>query len=217
VHNNDSFIDEVTEEVRRDRLFALMRKYGWIGIALVLVIVGGAAFNEWRKLRAETAARAFGDAVLAAMANDAPEARLKALEGIEAQGPRQAVRDLLASAEALAAKDRAVALDRLAAIAADASLPDSYRQLAQLKSVLIAGDKMAPADRDAALAALARPGAPYRPLAMELQAHALADAGKTGEAVALLQQILQEAGATQGLQARVQQMIVSLGGVPAAG
>ena len=42
----DSFIDEVTEEVRRDKLFALFRKYGWIGIAAVLLIVGGAAWVD---------------------------------------------------------------------------------------------------------------------------------------------------------------------------
>ena len=35
--NHDSFIDEVTEEVRRDRLFAAFRKYGWIGVLLVAV------------------------------------------------------------------------------------------------------------------------------------------------------------------------------------
>ena len=39
--NPDSFIDEVTEEVRRDRLFAIFRKYGWIGAVLVALIVGG--------------------------------------------------------------------------------------------------------------------------------------------------------------------------------
>ena len=63
----DSFIDEVTEEVRRDKLFALFRKYGWIGIALVLVIVGGAAWTEWRKLTARSAAQSFGDAIVAAL------------------------------------------------------------------------------------------------------------------------------------------------------
>ena len=43
--NPDSFIDEVTEEVRRDRLFALFRKYGWIGLVVVLGIVGGAGWT----------------------------------------------------------------------------------------------------------------------------------------------------------------------------
>ena len=47
--NPASFIDEVTEEVRRDRLFAAFRKYGWIGLLLVILVVGGAAYNEWSK------------------------------------------------------------------------------------------------------------------------------------------------------------------------
>ena len=37
----DSFIDEVNEEVRRDRLYAALRRYGWIAIVAVLAIVGG--------------------------------------------------------------------------------------------------------------------------------------------------------------------------------
>lgn len=47
--NPDSFIEEVAEEVRRDRMSRLMRKYGWIGVLAVVLIVGGAAFNEYRK------------------------------------------------------------------------------------------------------------------------------------------------------------------------
>jgi len=46
---NDSFIKEVTEEVRRDRLFQYLKKYAWIGISLVLIIVFAVSFNEWNK------------------------------------------------------------------------------------------------------------------------------------------------------------------------
>jgi hypothetical protein len=46
VSNPDSFIDEVTEEVRRDRLFGLFRKYGWIGLVVILGIVGGTAWSN---------------------------------------------------------------------------------------------------------------------------------------------------------------------------
>lgn len=60
----DSFIDEVTEEVRRDRLFAIFRKYGWIGVLAILLIVGGASYVEWQKARVVARAQAFGDAVL---------------------------------------------------------------------------------------------------------------------------------------------------------
>ena len=66
----DSFIDEVTEEVRRDRLFAIFRKYGWIGILTIVVIVGGASWTEWKKAKAEAAAQSFGDALVAAMTNN---------------------------------------------------------------------------------------------------------------------------------------------------
>ena len=50
--NPESFIEEVTEEVRRDRLFGLFRKYGWIAVLVILGIVGGSAWNEWQKAQA---------------------------------------------------------------------------------------------------------------------------------------------------------------------
>ena len=40
--NNDSFINEVSEEVRRDRLYAFFRKWGWLialGVIVILVML----------------------------------------------------------------------------------------------------------------------------------------------------------------------------------
>ncbi|MCB2126818.1 MAG: tetratricopeptide repeat protein [Rhodobacteraceae bacterium] len=218
----DSFIDEVTEEVRRDKLFAVFRKYGWIGVLAVLLIVGGAAFNEWQKARVRSAAEGFGDAVVAAMDTEDPAARVAALDAISTGGggepaARRAVTQFLAADEALKAGDRAGALNRLEALAAEPGLPDDYRQLARLKAVILAGASMDAAARDAALAELAQPGAPFRALAMEQQAVALTADGKTDEALALARQVLQEPDATPGLQRRVTQLIVALGGDPDAG
>lgn len=217
----DSFIDEVTEEVRRDRLFAIFRKYGWIGIALVVLIVGGAAWNEWRKAQARAGAQAFGDAVVAALASDDPAARVAALDtvGSNASGDsagQKAVLGFLAADEALRGGDRAGALTRLEALAEDPTLSATYRQLARLKSVILAGPSMAPAERDAALADLAQPGAPFRAMAMEQQALALMADGKDEEALALARRILEEPDATAGLRRRVTQLIVVLGGDPGA-
>jgi hypothetical protein len=137
--NPDSFINEVTEEVRRDRLFRLFRRYGWIGALLVLLVVGGAAVNEWRKAQARATAEGFGDAVLAALETDDRAARVAALNEIEADGGRAAVLRLLIAAEAQAATDRDAAVAALAALERDGDLPLRYRQLAALKRVIVGG------------------------------------------------------------------------------
>jgi len=209
VSESDSFIDEVTEEVRRDRLFALMRKYGWIGILGVVLIVSGTGYVEWQKARAAARAEAFGDAVLAAM--DA-EDRIAALAAVQADGAQVAITQLLSAGEMGQGAEAAAALQ---AVAADASLPANLRALADLKAVLAAGDTMAPDTRDATLARLAVAGAPFRPLAMEQQALVLLGKGETEAAIALARQILLEPELTAGLQQRVTQLIVALGADPA--
>ncbi len=214
--SNDSFIDEVTDEVRRDKLFAMFRKYGWIGVVGVLAIVGGAGFNEYRKAAAQSAAERFGDAVLAAMANDAPAARAEALAKIGANGGQAAVLSLLAGAEALAAEDRDAAAADLRKVADDSSQPDIYRQMALLKLVIVSGDKMDAAERDQALAGLAEAGKPFRMLAMEQQALALVASKKVPEAVTVLRAVLQEPGLTAALRRRATQLIVALGEDPEA-
>ena len=100
VSNTDSFIDEVTEEVRRDRLFGVMRRYGWIAVLAILMLVGGAAWNEWRKAQDRAAAQALGDAVLSALAIQDRGARAAALDAIAAPGAQAAAGiALLAAAE----------------------------------------------------------------------------------------------------------------------
>lgn len=211
--DTDSFIDEVTEEVRRDRLFAMFRKYGWIGALVVAVIVGGTAYNEWKKAQAQAAAETFGDAVLAAMANDDAKSRVAGLTAIagDAGAGRAAVLGFLVATEAEAAGDKDGAVTALQAVAADESLPDLYRQMAQLKAVTIAGPGMDAAERDTTLQVLATPGAPFRALAIEQQALVLLDAGKTDEAAAMLAALQEDADATPALVSRVGQILTMMG------
>lgn len=214
--DTDSFIDEVTEEVRRDRLFAVLRRHGWIGITAVVLIVGGAAWFEWQKARARAAAEAFGDAVIAAVGQADDAARIAALDRLPAGGNRTAVAAFIAAGDALAAGNRDAARARLAAVAGDAAVDPAYRQLAELKALILAGAQMPAADRDAVLSRLAEPGQALRPLAMEQQALARLEAGDAEGALALARQILAEPEVTQGLRRRVSQLIILLGGDPAA-
>lgn len=213
--NPDSFIEEVTEEVRRDRLFGLFRRYGWIPLLVVLGVVGGTAWTEWQKAQARDSARAFGDGVLAALEAETPAARAAALAQVPAQGGQASVLRLLLATDP--AQDRAAALGALEALAADPSQPQTYRDLAALRRVILAGADLALADRRAVLDPLAAPGRPFRTLALEQLAYLAVEAGDTPAAIAQLRSLSQDQEAPAGLRRRAAQMIVALGGDGAQG
>lgn len=210
--NPESFIDEVNEELKRDRLFAAIRKYGWIAVVGVVVIVGGATFNEWRKAQARAEAQAFGDQVVAALETEDATERAEVLRGITAQGDRAGILHLLIGATEVAAEERPAAVAALAEVEGDSTLPLSYRQLAGLKRVIIGGDLIPVEERALTLQGLAAPGGTFRPLAMEQQVLLTLETGDRAGALAQARSLLQEPDLTAALRRRVQQLIVVLGG-----
>lgn len=208
----DSFIDEVNEELKRDKLFGLMRKYGWIAVIGVLAIVGGAAWNEWSKAQANAQAQAFGDQIVAALDDTDPVAQTAALQALDADGPRNGIRNLLLAASALQAEDREGAVAALALVEQDTTLPISYRQIATLKRVIVAGSTVPAAERQASLASLAAPGQPFRPLALEQLTLIELEQGNAETALEQAEALLQEPGVTPALRQRVEQLIIVLGG-----
>ncbi|WP_294624296.1 hypothetical protein [uncultured Roseovarius sp.] len=210
--DTDSFIDEVTEEVRRDRLFALMKRYGWIAALAVVLIVGGAAWNEWRKAQDQTAAQDFGDTIKTALELPERDARAEALAAIDApDAGGQAVVDLLAAAE-LGTQNAEDAASRLLAVADREGIEPVYRQLATLKAVALPGSGLSVEDRRARLDGLALSGGLVRLLAEEQLAMIEIETGETDAAIDRLTQVAQDAQATAGLRRRVSQVIVALGG-----
>jgi hypothetical protein len=214
VSNPDSFIEEVTEEVRRDKLFAVFRKYGWIAGLVVLGLVGGTVWTEWSKSRAEARAEAFGDALLDALDQGTPAERREALAAIPTDGGQTALLQLIMASDP--DEDPAATLAALETVAADATLPAVYRDLAVLRRVLVGGADIALADRRTALQGIAQAGRPYRTLAEELLAYLLIEEGKTDEAIAAMIALMQDQETTGALRARLGQMVTALGGTPPA-
>ncbi|MHA1127919.1 MAG: DUF2659 family protein [Alphaproteobacteria bacterium] len=206
---NDSFIDEVSDEVRRDKLFGFFKKYLWVFISIVIFIVGGAAVNEYLKAKKETDAQAVGEALLAAQSAD----DAGAFAAIAADGGTAAVLARLDQAAVLAfngqAGAAAVILDE---IASDADVLPLYRDLALLKSVMVNGAHMSAADLDSAFAGLTSQGAPFRLLAIEQRAIVNLRNGDTTATLADLEEILTDTNATQDLRNRAQELTISLGG-----
>jgi len=209
--NNDSFINEVTEEVRRDRLFALFRRYGWIGALVIVVLVGGAAVNEYFKAQARAEAEALGNALIAALEAPTEAARADALSAVEGDNPRAEALVALLEAGTGAAE-----ADRLWGIAENPDLPALWRDVAALKAAMAASGEMPPAELIDRLEPLALPGAPYRLLALEQIALAEVSRGETAAALDLLREIVEDDASGEGLRQRAVQLIVALGGDPEA-
>ena len=207
--NPDSFIEEVTEEVRRDRLFGLFRKYGWIAVLAILLVVGGSAWTEWRKAQARATAQAFGDGLLAALDAKTPEARRAALQAVPATDAQRAIQLLLQASDP--AQDRAATLAALDTLMADGVAPQAYRDLAALRRVVILGADLPPAERRAALDPIAVPGRAFRPLAVEQLAYLALETGDRAAAVTGLKSLVQDQEAPAGLRRRASQMLMALG------
>ncbi len=216
--DTDSFIEEVTEEVRRDRLFATMRKYGWIAILAVVLIVGGAAWREYSKAQTEARAQAFGDSILSALEGEDEAARIDALSAIEApSSDGNAILQLLIAAEEGSAGRDGDSVARLTAVSDNAEVPQIYRQIASFKALTRTDGGLSADERRAGLEALAIPGQPLRVLAEEQLALLDIETGNAEAALERLIQLSQDSEATAGLRRRASQLIVALGGEPQGG
>lgn len=208
--DSDSFINEVTDEVRRDALYGYLRRYGWIAVLVVVGLVGGAAYNEYTKARTQSAAQAVGDQMLDALSADGAEDRAAALAAIDAVGPSAAVAALLTAATQQDAGQIEAAAQTLGGLVVNADVPEIYRDLAALKAAMLSSEDTAA--RMAALEMLAQPGASFALIAREQIGLMQVEAGDADGAIATMRLISEDAGVTRGLRDRAQTLIVALGG-----
>lgn len=209
---NESFIEEVSEEVRRDRLFALMRKYGWIAVLAVVVLVGGAAYNEWQKSNARAKAQNLGDSIVNALDIEDRAKSIAALQSVQSGGDGQAVVQLLIADESQRAGDSGAAAKVYRQMISNAEISKPYQDLAAFKLILLEGKDMAGAERTKILSELARPGAAFRLLAEEQLVLMDIENGNKDAALDRLHAIVADVDVTRDLRNRASLMIVALGG-----
>ena len=212
--NQDSFLNEVTEEVRKDRLYKLFRKYGWIAAVLIVAIVAGTSWFEWQKAQAAAEAEATGDAILTALSDDDAGALSQTLASLDTgdNAARSAVLAFLKADADLDGGDRDGALAGLLAIADSPDTPNAYKDLATVKWALTGAGSLDIDERVSRLNSIAVGTSAFRLLAMEQIAIAEIERGNADVALGTLNDIANDAGVSQDLLVRAQRLIVALGG-----
>jgi len=211
--NNESFIQEVSEEVRRDRLYRILKKWGWIGIAVIVALVGGASFNEWNKDSKMNSARNLGDRVLSAVSNKDP-IELKEIETSNISQDifiKNLLLAILLSDNKLDASKKA-----LEEIRDLPGITKTYRELNAFKLglLLLKEDNLTSDERFGVFEEFVEPGSPFRLLAKEQQALILIEQGKLELAIKALTEISVDSETTASLKRRVTQLRISLGSDP---
>ena len=180
------FINEVEEELRKDEYNRLLKRYGPLLIALIVAIVAGTGFLEYRKYAKDKAARATSASYVAA-SNKAiegePEIALKEFLEIADKAPAGYAGLSLVRAATLKLEtgDRGEAVRLLDQAAVTFETP-RHIQLAQIKAAYILAGDGAYSDVLSRTVTLSAKDAPYEYLARELSGFAALQSGDEAKA-----------------------------------
>ena len=202
----DSFIREVSEEVRQDRMFRLWKRYGLFVIGGVALAVGGTGVWTWMQHQATAERAERGAAFLAVEEGDVEGARRLA---DSTEGLRRVIAELKLAQALSASGDRAGAAEAYQAVADRADAPARYADFARLEALRLRAAEADPEDTIAALAPLAEAGAPYRALALELRAALHLNAGRPEAARSDLEAIMADPAATAATRARAEALLAT--------
>lgn len=205
--DDDTFIREVNEEIRKEQAKAIWDRYGpiLIGLALLVVIATSAyvGYRYWDENRANTSGDAYSQALR--LANEGKEDdALAALSEIEKSGyGAYPVLARMRSATVKADKgDVATAVTELDAVAADGSIPQSLRDMARLRAALLLVDTGSYADVSSRVESLAVDGNALRHSAREALGLSAWKEGKAADALKLFEQIVADQAAPQNVRQR---------------
>jgi len=223
----DNFIQEIEEDVRRDRHKALWQKYGRFAVAFALVtIIAVAAFMFWRQYAARERlqdglsymaaldlARQQGDPATGSP-SATPDVAIAALRDISGKG--SAGYAVLARLQEAALLSRSGQAEAAAAIyqslANDRRADKAFRDLALILLALQQVDSAEPNDLAARLMPLTAPGNPWRYSALELTGLLAARAGDVAKAKDAYVILSDDPGTPHQMRARAAEMLAVFGG-----
>jgi len=210
--SDDSFIREVEQELRSDRLKGFWDRFGPIIIGIAILIVVATAGYRGYEYYTDRQASASGDRFLAALnlANEGkPDEALSALQALEADGyGAYPVLARMRAATVLQEKgDTQGAVAAFDAVAADTSAPEAVRDMARIRAAYILVDTGSAADVAARAEQLSSDNHPLRHAAREALGLAAWKEGRLADAKTLFQQIVDDATAPRNAMQRANIML----------
>ena len=186
--NPESFLEEVAEEVRRDRLFKFFKKNGWIIAFVVLVALCASIAYEWRKNSEISRAKSNGDLLTLALEKSQKGNLEELLDLLSDNSPYlRPSSDLMAVTKLYYVEllynidnDSSESMSILKEIFSNESISTTLRQLAKIKYLLLfSGDNKLKQDL---IDELSSPGNHYRFLAQEHKVQTYLASGMSDEA-----------------------------------
>jgi hypothetical protein len=214
--------NEIEEDLRRERMARLWKRFGpAVVAAAVLIVLGVSGMRAWEWYSAKQAEETGGrfEAALALTRQDNNSAQAEAaLDAIAKDAPGGYV--LLArfrAASELAVTDKSAAAARFEDIAGDISVPSLARDLARIRAALILVDTGSQADVASRVEPLAATGNSWRHSAREILALAAWKAGNVADTRRWAQELISDAETPQGARARGQLLLDLASGAELAG
>ena len=218
---DEAFLREVDEELRRDQMARVWRRYGTLLLALVVLGLAAFAGYLWWKADREHKAGLAGEQLTAAFTalSEARPAEADAKLKVLAQGDQQAYRalaQLAMAARKLEGGDTKAASAAYMEVASDTAVAQPLRDVARIRATAAAFDTLPPKTVIDRLAPLAVPGSPWYGTAAEMTAIAWIKLNQPQKAAAIFGQIAKDPQVPQTLKARAIRISGALDAGPAA-
>jgi hypothetical protein len=214
--SNDTFLKEVDENLRRDRMMDFFKSYGnWIALGVVLFLAAVGGWIYWQEQRTKVASdqseqlHSLLTDISSGRDQNVPQ-RVELLEKSHSDVVRASA-TLTDAAVALEKNNRSAAIAKYRELAGDTGIAQPFRDIATIRVTALEFDSIKPEEVIARLQPLARAGNPWFGSAGEMTALALMKQNKNAEAGRMFAAIAADSQVPSSIRSRAVQVAGTLG------